>query len=102
LCEVRHGYDDRCCPLTDREKDTPGGIAPFELKTATLLSGDILYDRPLIEDTYHSNAEDYLASMERLLDIPTRIVHGGHFPSFSGERYRQLITDWLNNRQKHI
>jgi hypothetical protein len=40
--------------------------------------------------------------MERLLKIPARIVHGGHFPSFSGERYRQLITGWLNEKQKTI
>jgi hypothetical protein len=38
--------------------------------------------------------------MERLLTIPARVVHGGHFPSFSGARYRQLITDWLGQKQK--
>lgn len=81
---------------------SPGGIALYEKATETLFSGDILYDGPLIEDTYHSNATDYLASMERLLKLPVRIVHGGHFPSFSGERYRQLITDWLNEKQKTI
>ncbi|MDW5312609.1 MBL fold metallo-hydrolase [Rhizobium sp. PL01] len=81
---------------------SPGGIALYEKATEILFSGDILYDGPLIEDTYHSNAGDYLASMERLLKIPARIVHGGHFPSFGGERYRQLITDWLNEKQKTI
>ena len=67
-----------------------------------LFSGDILYDGPLVEDIYHSNAADYLTSMERLLKIPVRIVHGGHFPSFRGARYRQLITDWLHEKQKTI
>lgn len=78
---------------------SPGGIALWEEKTATLISGDILYDGPLIEDTYHSNAADYIASMERLLRLSPRIVHGGHFPSFSGERHRRLIEDWLNEKQ---
>lgn len=81
---------------------SPGGIALYEKATEILFSGDILYDGPLIEDTYHSNADDYLASMERLLRIEVRLVHGGHFPSFSGERYRELITDWLDAKQKII
>ncbi len=91
-----------CSRSSTRPGHSPGGIALFEKATETLFSGDILYDGPLIEDTYHSNAEDYLASMERLLKLPVRIVHGGHFPSFGGERYRQLITDWLNEKHKTI
>jgi glyoxylase-like metal-dependent hydrolase (beta-lactamase superfamily II) len=81
---------------------SPGGIALYEKATEILFSGDILYDGPLIEDTYHSNADDYHASMERLLRLKVRLVHGGHFPSFSGERYRELITDWLDAKHKTI
>lgn len=81
---------------------SPGGIALYEEATEILFSGDILYDGPLIEDTYHSNADDYLASMERLLRLEVRLVHGGHFPSFSGERYRDLITGWLDAKHKTI
>lgn len=76
---------------------SPGGIALYEKATGILFSGDIVYDGPLIEDTYHSDMDDYIASMTRLLDLPVRLVHGGHFPSFSGERYRGLILDWLKN-----
>lgn len=81
---------------------SPGGIALYETATEILFSGDILYDGPLIEDTYHSNANDYHASMERLLRLKVRLVHGGHFPSFSGERYRELITGWLDAKQKTL
>lgn len=79
---------------------SPGGIALYEKATEILFSGDIVYDGPLIEDTYHSDAADYLASMERLLTLPVRLVHGGHFPSFGGDRYRQLIRGWLDEKQK--
>ena len=79
---------------------SPGGIALWEEATATLFSGDIVYDGPLIEDTYHSNASDYIASMERLLKLPVRVVHGGHFPSFDGDRYRKLIGDWLADKER--
>jgi len=93
---------DRTFEVIHTPGHSPGGIALWEARTETLISGDILYDGPLIEDAYHSNAADYLASMERLLTIPARVVHGGHFPSFSGARYRQLITDWLDQKQKKI
>lgn len=75
---------------------SPGGIALWEAATATLFSGDIVYDGPLIEDTYHANAEDYYDSMKRLLEIPVRIVHGGHFGSYGRDRHRQIIREWLD------
>jgi glyoxylase-like metal-dependent hydrolase (beta-lactamase superfamily II) len=78
---------------------SPGGVALHEYATGILFSGDIVYDGPLIEDAYHSNIDDYIASMERLLRLPVRIVHGGHFPSFSGARYRDIITTWLASKQ---
>jgi len=93
---------DRTFEVIHTPGHSPGGIALWEPKTEVLISGDILYDGPLIEDTYHSNAADYLASMERLLKIPARVVHGGHFPSLSGERYRQLISGWLDEKAKKI
>ncbi len=74
---------------------SPGGIVLFEEASGILFSGDVLYDGPLIEDCYHSDPDDYLASMERLLQLPVRVVHGGHFPSFDGVRYRHLIETWL-------
>lgn len=78
---------------------SPGGIALYEAATQTLFSGDIVYDGPLIEDTYHSNAADYVSSMERLLAMDIRTVHGGHFPSFGRERLHKIITDWLNDKR---
>lgn len=77
---------------------SPGGIALWESATGVLISGDIVYDGPLIEDTYHANAADYVASMQRLLTLPVRIVHGGHFASFDAARHRDIITAWLKEK----
>ncbi len=79
---------------------SPGGIALWEAATGTLFSGDIVYDGPLIEDTYHSDATDYLRSMERLLELPVSTVHGGHFPSYDGARHRQIIRAWLEAKDR--
>ena len=74
---------------------SPGGIALWEAASGILLSGDIVYDGPLIEDTYHADAQDYHASMVRLYDLPVRVVHGGHFPSYDGSRHKAIIRGWL-------
>lgn len=79
---------------------SPGGIALWEAASGTLFSGDVVYDGPLIEDTYHSDARDYRRSMERLLDLPVRVVHGGHFPSYGGERHRAIVRAWLDKRDR--
>jgi glyoxylase-like metal-dependent hydrolase (beta-lactamase superfamily II) len=90
---------DRHLTVIHTPGHSPGGIALWEEATGTLFSGDITYDGPLIEDTYHSNATDYLASMERLRDLPVQTVHGGHFGSFGRERHLQLIDAFLAGRR---
>lgn len=77
---------------------SPGGIALWEAATGILFSGDIVYDGELIEGTTAQEAAQYVASMERLLRLPVRVVHGGHFPSYSGERHRTIIRDWLEGK----
>ena len=78
---------------------SPGGIALWEAATGILFSGDIHYDGPLAEDLYHSDPADYLRSMKRLLEIPVRVVHAGHYPSFGAERHRALIRAWRDARE---
>lgn len=92
---------DRTFEVIHTPGHSPGGIALYEKATQILFSGDIVYDGPLIEDTYHANAEDYVRSMERLLSLPVRLVHGGHFPSFDGARYQQLIRAWLDDKHEN-
>ena len=80
-----------------------GGANPaalYEAATRTLFSGDIVYNGPLIEDTYHSDAGDYYRSMVRLHGLPVRVVHGGHFPSYDGARHREIIRAWLDEKDR--
>lgn len=79
---------------------SPGGIALWESASCILFSGDIVYDGDLIEGTSALEQAQYRASMERLLRLPVRIVHGGHFPSYSGARHRAIITDWLRSKDE--
>lgn len=77
---------------------SPGEIMLWEAASGILFSGDTVYDGPLIDDTYHSDVPAYVASMKRVLDLPVRVVHGGHFPSFDGSRYRALIRAYLEDK----
>lgn len=78
---------------------SPGSIALWEPRAGLLLSGDAVYDGPLIDDAYHSNREDYVATMRRLAELRVRAVHGGHYPSFGRQRYRELIEDYIRGRR---
>ncbi len=78
---------------------SPGGIALWEEKTGILIAGDAVYDGPLLADSYHANLTDYIISMERLMRLPVRIVHGGHFPSFSGKKLLKIGNAWLKENK---
>jgi glyoxylase-like metal-dependent hydrolase (beta-lactamase superfamily II) len=91
---------DRAFEVIHTPGHSPGGIALYERTTGILLSGDIVYDGPLIDDTYHSRVDDYVDTLERMRDLAVSIVHGGHFPSFGATRYRQLIDDYLAGKRR--
>jgi glyoxylase-like metal-dependent hydrolase (beta-lactamase superfamily II) len=79
---------------------SPGGIGLFERATGIFLSGDIIYDGPLIDDAYNSDREAYATTLEALSTLPVSIVHGGHFPSFGPTRLRQLIDEYIAGRRR--
>ena len=70
----------------------------YETATQILFSGDTVYDGELIDDAYHSDIAAYIATMKRIHDLPVRVVHGGHYPSFDGPRYRDLVKGWLEQK----
>jgi glyoxylase-like metal-dependent hydrolase (beta-lactamase superfamily II) len=90
---------DRAFEVIHTPGHSPGGIALHERETGTLLSGDIIYDGPLIDDAYHSRVADYVATLERMRSLAVTVVHGGHFPSFGPTRYRQLIDEYVAGKR---
>lgn len=86
---------DRVFEVLHTPGHSPGGLMLFERASGVLFSGDTVYDGPLIDDCFHSDIASYVATMKRIHDLPVRVVHGGHFPSFDGARYRVLIRQYL-------
>jgi glyoxylase-like metal-dependent hydrolase (beta-lactamase superfamily II) len=91
---------DRHFEVVHTPGHSPGGIGLFEKSTGIFLSGDIVYDGPLIDDIYHSDRDDYQATFERIRSLKVSVVHGGHFPSFGPVRYRQIIDEYLAGLRK--
>lgn len=91
---------DRTFEVVHTPGHSPGGIALYEEKTGILLSGDIIYDGPLIDDVYHSDIPDYVETLLAMRELDVSIVHGGHFPSFGKVRYRQLIDEYLEQKRQ--
>jgi glyoxylase-like metal-dependent hydrolase (beta-lactamase superfamily II) len=103
-CLLRDGdvvdLGDRAFEVIHTPGHSPGGIALWEARTATLLSGDIIYDGPLIDDTYHADLDDYARSLERLGRLRVETIHGGHFGSFGAARLQELIAEYLAGRRR--
>jgi glyoxylase-like metal-dependent hydrolase (beta-lactamase superfamily II) len=91
---------DRAFEVVHTPGHSPGGIGLFEKKTGIFLSGDVVYDGPLIDDAYHSDRNNYHATFERIRSLGVSVVHGGHFPSFGPTRYRQIIDEYLEGFRK--
>ncbi len=78
---------------------SPGSIALWEAATGVLFGGDVIYDGQLLDDTYHSAIDAYVGSMERLRELPVRVVHGGHMASFGRGRFHAIIDRYLAEKR---
>lgn len=63
-----------------------------------MFSGDAVYDGPLLDELPGSDIAAYRTTMERLLELPVTVVHGGHDPSFGRDRLREIARDYLERR----
>jgi len=76
---------------------SPGSITLYEKASGILFAGDVVYDGPLAYDEGNDDEmRQYVYSMKRLLDLPVRVVHGGHYPSFGQDRMRAIICAFLD------
>jgi len=90
---------DRTFEVLHLPGHSPGSIGLWEAATGTLFSGDAIYDGPLLDELPESDIQAYCLTMERLLQLPVEVVHGGHDPSFGRSRLRELATAYLRHRR---
>jgi glyoxylase-like metal-dependent hydrolase (beta-lactamase superfamily II) len=87
---------DRVFEVLHLPGHSPGSIGLWEAASATLFSGDAIYDGPLLDELPGSDIGVYLKTMRRLESLPARVVHAGHDPSFDGRRLKQLARAYLD------
>ena len=99
---TRHVAEGDVISLGDRSFEvlhlpghSPGSIGLWEAATGVLFSGDAVYDGPLLDGLDGSDTVAYVTTMRRLRDLPVRVVHGGHEPSFGRERLIELCDAYL-------
>ena len=74
---------------------SPGSICVWEESTGTLYTGDLVYDGPLVYEGPGMDLNVYARSLNLLKELPVRIVHAGHDPSFGRVRLIQIIDFYL-------
>lgn len=79
---------------------SPGSIALWEPASGILFSGDTVYDGGLIDDLYNSVPEQLRESHRRLLDLPVRVVHGGHYESFDRDRLAVIVEEYAAGQRR--
>lgn len=79
---------------------SPGSIALYEAATGVLFSGDVVYNGYLFDTVYHSDPEAYVASLNRLKELPVSAVHAGHNRSFGREKMISIIDEFLSGGRR--
>ena len=86
---------DRCLEILHTPGHSPGSICLWEESTGTLYTGDVIYDGPLVYEGPGMDLKVYAQSLRRLKQLPVRVVHAGHDPSFDRERLIQIVDSYL-------
>ena len=90
---------DRAFEVLHLPGHSPGSIGLWDAASGTLFSGDAVYDGPLLDEIDGSDVDDYIATMERLRELPVTIVHGGHEPSFDRRRLVEICDAYIARRR---
>ncbi|MEM6745016.1 MAG: MBL fold metallo-hydrolase [Pseudomonadota bacterium] len=83
---------DRAFEILHLPGHSAGGIGLLDRAAGTLISGDAVYDGPLLPT---GDMEDYGRTLRRLAALEVSVVHAGHDPSFGQDRLRAICENYL-------
>jgi glyoxylase-like metal-dependent hydrolase (beta-lactamase superfamily II) len=77
---------------------SPGSIALRERSSASLFSGDAIYDGVIVDNLPGSDAAVYRATMKRLAELPVAQVFGGHNAPMTRTQMLDVVEKYLASR----
>ena len=79
-----------------------GCIGLYNDKQKLFFSGDVVYDGTLLDDLQDSVIDDYLTTMETLINLKTDEVRPGHYHSFDRRRLQALIKRYITEKKTPV
>jgi glyoxylase-like metal-dependent hydrolase (beta-lactamase superfamily II) len=89
---------DRAFEVMHVPGHSPGSIMLYDHRAQVLFSGDTVHNgsRGIGRASwFSSNQDQYFASCERIRNLPVQTCHAGHYSSFDGKRYRQIVEEFI-------
>ena len=86
---------DRRFTVLDLPGHSPDSIGLLDERDGLFFSGDAIYDDTLLDELPDSDRPAYRETMKRLIDLPIRLGHGGHGPSFDRSRMQAIARAYL-------
>jgi glyoxylase-like metal-dependent hydrolase (beta-lactamase superfamily II) len=90
---------DRAFEVLHLPGHSPGSIGLFDRRAGQLFSGDVVYDGELLDELAESVVDDYVHSMQSLLELNADEVHAGHYRSFDRRHLRKLVRLYIDSKQ---
>ena len=79
---------------------SPGSIALWERSSASLFSGDAIYDGVIVDNLPGSDVKIYRATMKRLAELPVAQVFGGHNAPMMRTQMLEIVDRYLASRRE--
>ena len=76
-----------------------GSIGLYNTKDQQFFSGDVVYDGRLLDKLEDSVIDDYIVTMEKLLELKTVEVRPGHYHSFDRRRLIELVSRYISEKK---
>ena len=101
--KLKHGdvvdLGDKAFEVIHLPGHSSGSIGLFDSTGRRFFSGDVVYDGELLDQLPDSVIDDYIVSMERLLDLNADEINPGHYRSFDRPYLHTLVRKYIDAKQ---